>query len=298
MSLSLFCDHITVLDIAYFDAARGLVGASYHVNIELLGSTDDEGILMDFSKAKKAIKSRIDEICDHRFVLPQGLAKWTDSGFSLELSYGSDPKHLYYEGPRQALCEIPYPYISKSHIASYLEQELQSFLGDHVKEVRVKLEAENLGEQPLLHYTHGLRQHYGNCQRLFHGHQNSVRIWVNEQARPDLESWLIRDVLRSNIHFCWRENLVQPESVLKHLAQARQGIPFGAGPIEIAYTGNQGFFRAFLPADEVYILNDESTVENLSLHFAHIIKDKIGDHQRVRVKAFEGIQKGAISNIQ
>lgn len=296
MSISLFCDHISVLDIAYFDKTKGLVGASYQVNVEFVGKPDEEGILIDFSLAKKAVKNIIDEICDHRFVLPKGMAKLTEDRFQLELSYGAKSQQLYYEGPRQAICEIPSQYVSTNHIASYLEQEMSNHFGEQFEQVKIQLEEANLGSKPILNYTHGLKQHYGNCQRLFHGHHNSVDIWVNEESRSDLESWLVRDHLKGNIHFCFVENIVNKEQVLDSL-EGEYGIPNKCPFVEIKYQGNQGMFRSILPSEEVYVLPIESTVENLSSHFAKVIQSKTGPKDRIKVKAYEGINKGAISYI-
>lgn len=294
MIVSLFCDKITVLDIAYYDKALGLVGDSYHVNVEFLGNTDEEGILIDFSHAKKKVKSLIDEICDHRFVLPKGMARVIDNTFKLEYSFGSDNKSLYYEGPKEALCEIPFQYVSKEHIASYLEQELNNFFGSKFDQIKIALESESLDQKPILSYTHGLKQHYGNCQRLFHGHKNSVDIWVNNEQRKDLESYLVRDCFKANIHFCLKENIHNLEEVETYL-QDSYGTPDNCPFVEIRYTSSQGDFRALLPSEMVYVLEDESTVENLSAHFAKLIRNKIGGTDKIKIKAYEGIAKGAIS---
>jgi 6-pyruvoyl-tetrahydropterin synthase len=295
MNISLFCNNITVLDIAYYDKTKGLVGASYKVNVEFVGQPDSEGILIDFSKAKKAVKNIIDDICDHRFVLPQGLAKHQDSKFSLELHYGSQDQALYYEGPSQALCEIPFKYVSKAHIASYLEMELGKHFGNKFDEVKIELEEDDLKGKPLLSYTHGLKYHDGNCQRLFHGHHNSVDIWVNGESRPDLENWLIRDCFKSNVHFCTFENIVNKDDLEPELIESQFGQTKTNKPIEVKYQSSQGEFKALLPSGLLFIIPTESTVENLSAHFARMLQNKLEGENKILVKAYEGIAKGAIS---
>lgn len=297
MNVSLFCDKITVLDIAYYDKAKGLVGDSYYVNVEFLGNTDEEGILIDFSHAKKQVKSVIDEICDHRFVLPKGLAQITGDQFQLEYNFGSESRSLFYSGPLQALCEIPYQYVSKENIACFLEDELNKHFGLKFDQIKITLDDEVLPNKPILSYTHGLKQHYGNCQRLFHGHKNSVDIWVNGEVKPELESYLIRDCFKANIHFCLKENIVNIEEVEKSLPDQKYGIPSSCPFVEIKYSSSQGEFRSVLPSEMVYVLEQESTVENLSSHFAHILREKIGGNEKIKVKAYEGIAKGAISYI-
>ena len=43
-------------------------------------------------------------------------------------------------------------------------------------------------------------------------------------------------------------------------------------------------------------MTEESTVENLSMLFAKIIKQKVGK-SKVTVRAYEGVAKGAISSL-
>jgi hypothetical protein len=44
-------------------------------------------------------------------------------------------------------------------------------------------------------------------------------------------------------------------------------------------------------------MEDESTVENLSMLFARLVKEKVGPSKRVMVRAYEGIAKGAITTL-
>lgn len=107
MNITLFYKHVTVLDFAYLDHLKGLVGESLIVNVKFIGKTDDEGILYDFSYAKKKVKEIIDRDCDHRLVIPENLAQSNQGISQFEFSFGLEGEIIQYECPDQGLCIIP-----------------------------------------------------------------------------------------------------------------------------------------------------------------------------------------------
>jgi len=86
----MFVDDVTVLDYAYLDPIRGVVGGSLHVDAELTGYLDEESVVFDFSYAKKQIKATIDDLCDHRLALPKEFVKDLGEGrCRVDFAYGS-----------------------------------------------------------------------------------------------------------------------------------------------------------------------------------------------------------------
>lgn len=305
MKITLFYDHVTVLDYAYLDEHQGAVGHSLIVDVEFLGKTDHEGVVYDFSYAKKKVKEIIDRDCDHRLVVPHKLMAKEGEKISFTYSYGLQTSNVIeYSAPAQAVCEIPFTHVSEENLKTYLESTILKEMPETVIAIKLKFRAENLPEKSFFHYTHGLRDHYGNCQRLLHGHRSTISVSVNGKVRSDIEEDLVQNQFSSNIHLCYWDNVVNKDEILKALKShynSTETIPSGRfallPPIKIFYKSAQGEFLATLPSSAVYFMPLETTVENISIHFARVVKSKVKPEDLVQVKAFEGIAKGAVSTL-
>ena len=63
--MALFVRRLTHLDVSLWCPDRGLIGASWLVDVELDGELGEDGMLFDFGPARRLLKRAIDERLDH-----------------------------------------------------------------------------------------------------------------------------------------------------------------------------------------------------------------------------------------
>mgnify|MGYP000043754412 CR=1 FL=1 len=300
MKITLFYDHVTVLDYAYFSEHLGPVGHSQVVDVEFIGKTDHEGMLYDFSLAKKKVKEIIDRECDHRFVVPKAMTTVKDGQAHIKTSFGFGDEEIEYWCPAEGICEIPFAHVSDATLVTHLEELVMKEMPETVSAIKLSLRSETLEpEASFFHYTHGLKDHYGNCQRLIHGHRSTLNIYRNSVRDYELEELLATDTFSSCIHFVMWDNIVNKDEIIKSEDMEH---PVGRLPntpvVHITYESEQGVFTAKLPGKICYITPKETTVENLSIHFCSLIKSEYAlENEQITVNAFEGIGKGSTTTI-
>lgn len=279
----LFVDNLTVIDFAYLDQARGLVGESWIADVVLGGDLDEQGMVFDFGHVKRTIKRIIDERVDHRLVVPADspALEQQEDGRPGELTWRlADGSYLRHEGPEESVVLLPGNTVLPSQVARLLERELKAVLPANVTEVTVNLR-EDLIEGPYYHYVHGLKKHLGNCQRIAHGHRSPIRIDRNGRRDSDLEKqWATR---WQDIYIGSREDISQTWTDVS-----------GTEYIAFCYEANQGEFTLTLPERRVWMLETDTTVELIAAYLADAIKAEHPDDQ-IMVKAYEGVGKGAIA---
>jgi 6-pyruvoyl-tetrahydropterin synthase len=283
MTTTLFVNRLTVMDFSYLDPVAGLLGESWLVDIELDGSLDHQGMVLDFGEVKKQVKRCIDEEFDHRLLVPahyphcrvQQQEHRCDIHFQL-----ASGETLLHSGPNSAIALIPAEKITEESLIRAIIDQLRPRLPDNIQELRLRLYAEPI-EGAWYRYSHGLKHHAGNCQRIAHGHRSRITIYRNGERDQALESaWADR----------WRDIYIGTHSDLQESIQ-QQGQTF----CRFGYTANQGLFKLELPSDRCYLIDSDSTVENLAQHIAEVLKREHPEDS-FRVEAFEGVDKGAIGH--
>lgn len=279
----LFVDNLTVIDFAYLDATRGLVGESWIVDVVLGGELDDQGMVFDFSNVKRTIKRVIDERVDHRLVIPQGYSgfEWHETEPESFLWHLVDGTKITHRSPDEALVWLSADRVVPSAVARLLEHELRTVLPANVTDVEIYLR-EDVIEGAYYHYVHGLKKHLGNCQRIAHGHRSPIRIDRNGFRDRDLENRWAK---------LWQDIYVGSEEDVTQRWVAEDGTAY----VTFEYEANQGEFALTLPESRVYMLDSDTTVELIAAHIAEQLKAEFPDDV-IRVKAYEGVGKGAIAN--
>ena len=276
---ALFVKHLTVMDFSYVDADRGILGESWIVDVILHGDLDHQGMVFDFGHVKKQIKHAIDELYDHRLLVPKGLKQLhssiDDGGLTISWqdSRGGEYKHL---SPPSGAELLPCNDVSPENIARLMENKLKQLLPSNVTGIHVTLRPEEI-DGAFYHYSHGLKKHDGNCQRIAHGHRSRIEILIDGKRSSTLEtSWAQR----------WEDIYIgTEEDVCKKNTNGTQ--------TQFAYDAPQGRFELTLPSRCCYVINTDSTVEYLADHIAKEIREKNPDCD-IEVFAYEGVLKGSI----
>ena len=168
----------------------------------------------------------------------------------------------------------------------------------NVTEVTVRLrEHEQFHEDTYFAYTHSLKNHFGNCQRL-HGHSNVIEVLRNGtydkilsvQAAQELSGkYLVcEDYLKpmdSKESAVFVNELVRMGLAAENLQNFPEHFCF------IQYAGSQGEVLAFLPKNSVIFMNTESSIECIS----SFVKKRLNLNTSDTVVAYEGLAKGAIA---
>ncbi|HSP57428.1 MAG TPA: 6-carboxytetrahydropterin synthase [Halomonas sp.] len=276
--MTLFVNRLTQLDVSLWCPRRGLVGASWHVDVELDGELGEDGMLFDFGEVKPWIKSRLDAGVDHTLLVPTRAAgvelQDCREGLCVRASL---PYAFEVHAPRQALTLLPWQEVSTERLADQLAAELMRRPPPRVSDIRLHLREESI-EGPSYTYSHGLRRHAGNCQRIAHGHRSRLHIWQQGQRAPALEQ-----------HWCdWLAD--------RYLFDRQDIIDSGdagyRGQVACRYLSPQGSFYLSLPQARCAVLPTPTTVEQIAAWLAETITRETGT--ATRVQAFEGIDKGAI----
>lgn len=277
-AVKLFVENLTNVDFSYLHPHRGLLGESWLLQLVLDGRLNDQGMICDFGIVKKAVKQWMDTHIDHALLIPTGMPRLShrqEGGeTTVEWTY-PDGRPFYCRSPQQAITLVGEPDINEHTLASWCRDQLLALFPDEVQGLELAFVPEKI-DGAFYHYSHGLHQHEGNCQRIAHGHRSRIEIHLNDQRDETLEAeWAER--LR-DIYIGTRSHLIEPRAELHHYR----------------YEAPQGEFELKLPAERCYVIDTASTVEQIAQHLAAEIKrERPAD--RILVRAYEGVGKGAIA---
>ncbi|MCJ8321863.1 MAG: 6-carboxytetrahydropterin synthase [Colwellia sp.] len=293
--MQLFVNDLTVIDFSYLCKSRGIVGESWIVDVLLEGDLNEMSMVLDFGIVKKQIKAIIDEAVDHKLLLPTlepslTVSQSSDNQGHEFVDFNSGVGSYYLQSPECAFAKIATKVIDVPAVTKHLTAIIKQQLPANVQELTITLRPENI-ESDYYHYTHGLKLHDGNCQRIAHGHRSTIQIFENKKRSSILErQWCKR----------WQDIYIASEcdrierSQVQLSKQAFDNLT--SDHHFFSYHAPQGRFDIAVPANILEVVDCDSTVELLADWIARQLK-KQSSESHFKVIAFEGVGKGAIANV-
>ncbi|TKB44918.1 6-pyruvoyl trahydropterin synthase family protein [Thalassotalea mangrovi] len=292
--MQLFVNDLTVIDFSYLCRDRGVVGESWIVDVILSGDLNAESMVLDFGIVKKQIKAIIDDAVDHKLLLPvaDNHLIISDSERDNHVYVDFYPQQLasiHLQSPQCAFAEIPDEQITESAVTRYLQAVIKAQLPENVKGIELTLRPEAI-DGFYYHYTHGLKKHDGNCQRIAHGHRSKINLYENNIRSLSLEKqWCNR---WQDIYLATDSDAISQQQV----ELSKRGLQdLTADHQCFSYYAPQGRFDIAIK-DNLEVVDCDSTVELLADYIARQLKAERPDND-YKVVAFEGVGKGAIGNV-
>jgi 6-pyruvoyl-tetrahydropterin synthase len=281
--MQLFVDNLTNVDFSYLDDQRGLVGETWLASALLDGGLNETSMIWDFGVVKKVLRNWLDDQLDHRLLVPIKSERLSyeinQERITLNWSFSNDDIFTM-EAPLEAVALIDAKHINDKTVSLWSINQLSSHFPDNLEHIQLTFEAEEINTA-YYHYSHGLKKHDGNCQRIAHGHRSRIQIWSDGGRDIDLENnWAER----------WSDIYIGSEDDLVSNSDDEQT------QTHFAYDAPQGHFKLSLPKQACYIMPCDTTVECIAGHIAQVLHKENPDNT-ITVKAFEGINKGAIFEI-
>jgi 6-pyruvoyl-tetrahydropterin synthase len=309
----IFIKDFSRLDCAWFNPSLGVVGQSWYVDLFVRGPLGANGFVYDFSPLKREARQILSQTLDHSLLIPiqskhvqyqsinsgyhTGNECWQLTTTETDQQDGK-PVCWQYICPKGAVYPVRSRAISREILELEMSKTLRHRLSHELTDVEVKLrEEESDPTEAVLFYTHGITGHEGLCQRLFHGHRSFLEVYINDERRPDLEHYLVRDLLGQVIHIGTHAQIIDHEQsgTPKEIAVGKRFLEGGA--VHLGYEGSLGTYEIRLPKSKLFVVEGETSIESIARHLAIHVKKKNKRAAKVCVIAYEGIGKGAVCEI-
>lgn len=277
------------MDFSYLCPKRGMVGESWIVDVILAGELNEESMVQDFGIVKKQLKGLIDQYVDHKLLVPAEHAysqiTHRDKNMVQVSFQRPDERAIHMYCPDEAYGFIYADEINMESVGAYLKDVLAIHLPDNVDDIQLLLRAEVI-TTPFYHYTHGLKKHDGNCQRIAHGHRSKITIIENGSENLAEEAYWAKR---------WADIYIgsTEDQVTIGQLQCDYGDVTDATHTAFAYESSQGYFEMAISHEECEVIDRDSTVECLAQYLLEE-QTKRSTAEQIQVIAFEGVGKGAI----
>lgn len=289
--MQLFVNDLTVMDFSYLCPERGMVGESWIVDVILSGDLNEESMVLDFGKVKKQLKQLIDEYIDHKLLVPvehdYSCVEHDEKSDRVKVDFiRPNGKSIHLNCPAEAYAFVYSENVTMPSVSDYLKDVIATHLPENVAGLELNLRAEVINT-PFYHYTHGLKKHDGNCQRIAHGHRSKVVVFENQQESIKWqEYWADR----------WCDIYIGSTEDIVDISDTVFSLPNGVSKDHhvFAYESSQGRFELAIPKAESEMLDTDTTVECLAQYMADEHK-RLQSNSDFKVLAYEGVGKGAIA---
>ena len=259
--MQLFVNDLTVMDFSYLCPKRGMVGESWIVDVILDGELNEESMVQDFGHVKKNLKRLIDEYVDHKLLVPAEYRGseviHDDDSEQVEARFTCiDGRSIMLHCPAEAYAFVYSDEINMESVGVYLKEVLATHLPENVENITLHLREEVINS-PYYHYTHGLKKHDGNCQRIAHGHRSRIDIMLDGKVCVESQQyWADR---WADIYIATREDEIA-YSDRKLKGQVSNEADYYC----FAYESSQGYFELLIPKSDCEVIETDSTVECLA----------------------------------
>lgn len=298
--VEIFVDDAVSIDCAVIIPGFGPVGKSWTIDIKWKGTLDDEGVVFDFSLAKKSAKEAIEKLLDHKILVSNDSVKKIDGERLVFLDKCSSDSSYFavntYSGTLAILDREVFEEIKANNTTTMLEKIIEGEIlknsPDNVKKISVKLKEHPEKENTyFFSYTHSLKNHFGDCQK-FHGHSNVIKIFYGTKFDTE-KSGKAAELL--NNRYIVNESYLQKDTNSKLLKELYRNFPILNSCKDTHYTfeysGTKGDIALIMPVKRTLLLKGESTIEYL----CKFILNQLNLKSDYKVFAYEGFKKGAIS---
>jgi hypothetical protein len=207
---------------------------------------------------------------------------WLEIGVSAasgEVRVEAPAAGLRLRSPGEAVCVLETAAVTMPVLQAALEECVAAVMPANVRAVRVALREEEV-PGAYYHYSHGLKHHAGNCQRIAHGHRSRIQVYADDCRNDHWERyWADR----------WRD--IYLGSAEDMVAETTLG---DRPAWRFAYQAGQGEFELELWRERCELVPADTTVECLAAYVAQELA-RLSPDTRFRVWAYEGINKGAVA---
>ncbi|BEU01895.1 hypothetical protein OAG1_06950 [Agarivorans sp. OAG1] len=291
--MNLFVKALTVIDASYLSDKRGMVGESWILDVALSGQLNEMSMVLDFGRVKSKIKNLVDQFLDHRLLVPkrnpQIRSATTKPGYtSVDLMRGD--KSLHLNCPDEAYCFINTDEVTIQSVTEHLYLLLRGHLPENIEGLDLTLRTEKI-DGAYYHYSHGLKKHDGNCQRIAHGHRSSIELIIDGKRDHVREHAFAKRW--EDIYLASLEDKIEIGNLA--LSQHSNAIT-DETHCGFSYVSEQGKFELAIAQAETEIIDSDTTVELLANHIANEVLKTLSSAQTLKVVAYEGVGKGAVAH--